>query len=100
MIDNKLAKDNRLWQWGKKIFLNENEYLKSKIWYTRRRLIIQRDGKRCVYCEEGGWFYDLHVHHLKYHADFGKDEPKDLVTVCEKCHSEIHKKNLFTRKRR
>lgn len=100
MSDNELTKDNIFWRWGERTYTNEKEYLKSRVWHSRKYRILQRDGKRCVYCGENGWFYDLHVHHLRYHNDFGKDEPKDLITVCEKCHSKIHKKNLFTRKRK
>lgn len=53
-----------------------------------RNAVFTRDGYRCVCCgrgiEDGAI---LHVHHLKYRSLGGTNRMKNLVTVCERCHT-------------
>jgi len=67
-------------------------------WQRMRLLILDRDNFTCINCESK---HDLlHVHHLKY--------PKEgyiwhvphwyLVSLCEKCHSKEHKRDLTIKK--
>ena len=53
-----------------------------------RNAVFTRDSYRCVCCgrgiEDGAI---LHVHHLKYRSLGGTNRMKNLVTVCERCHT-------------
>lgn len=53
-----------------------------------RNAVFTRDDHRCVCCgrgiEDGAI---LHVHHLKYRSLGGTNRMRNLVTVCERCHT-------------
>ena len=62
-----------------------------------RRAVLMReiniDAKKC------GWHHELwnksdprhlELHHLKHHAEGGKNEADNLRTLCTACHDEIH----------
>lgn len=53
-------------------------------WQEIRKFVIARDKGRCRMCKSTS---NLRVHHLEY-RDFYN--PYYLVTLCEKCHSQIH----------
>jgi 5-methylcytosine-specific restriction endonuclease McrA len=61
------------------------------------KAVWQRDGYRCKRCgkklKPGEAMLDLH------HKVFGdtSEDPARLVTVCKKCHDEIHKLGLTKR---
>lgn len=56
--------------------------------YNALRLrVLRRDGWRCRWC---GVRSGLHVHHIIFRSEQGLDETWNLVTVCHKCHDEIH----------
>lgn len=69
------------------------EKLQDIRWIKARALIKIRDDHQCQQC--GGhedWGYRLEVHHIKY---ISGREPWEypsnyLVTLCEKCHREVH----------
>jgi len=65
---------------------NMNFY-QSKEWKNLREKILARDNWKCVKCGSKKF---LHVHHLIPRSKGGGDEPSNLVTFCEKCHSGIH----------
>ena len=52
--------------------------------------VKDRDGYKCVLC---GSNENLHVHHIKPISEGGKDNPRNLVTLCEKCHTTVHNDN-------
>lgn len=76
--------------------------LQDPRWQKLRLEIFQRDGWRCtgeirvegtaMRCRNGlDDGVSLHVHHLKYTADFPWLEPPvNLVTFCESCHARAH----------
>lgn len=61
-------------------------YLKSDQWKLCRKAALIRAGYRCQVC---GARHGLHVHHNDY-ARVGREEPEDLVVLCEVCHSWFH----------
>jgi len=63
------------------------DFYQSEKWEKIRKKVLERDGHCCIKC--GGKSF-LHVHHLIPRSEGGKDEPSNLVTFCEKCHSGIH----------
>ncbi len=63
-----------------------------------RRHAMQRDGYACRNC---GWSHGLwnssdprflELHHKKHHADGGSNELENLVTLCNVCHDQLHKR--------
>lgn len=57
-------------------------------WSQRARAIKDRDGWRCRRCGASG--QALHVHHIVSLSRGGTNEPDNLITLCETCHSEYH----------
>ena len=51
-----------------------------------------RDIGMCRICEAHG--VELHVHHLTYER-VGKENLKDLVTLCRRCHTDIHQRAAY-----
>lgn len=66
--------------------MNENyeKYLQSEEWRQLRKYVIERDGGKCWIC---GGTDNLCVHHLWYPEE---DTPENLVTLCRRCHSDLH----------
>ncbi|MBO7714614.1 MAG: HNH endonuclease [Methanobrevibacter sp.] len=66
--------------------MNENyeKYLQSEEWRQLRKYVIERDDKKCWIC---GGAENLCVHHLWYPEE---DTPDNLVTLCKRCHSDLH----------
>jgi len=63
--------------------------LSSAAWKRTRAAILERDGKRCVYCdhhEPGG--RGLEVNHIS--GNSRDDRPENLETVCPLCHRVLH----------
>ena len=64
--------------------------IKSGKWQRLRLEVMQRDQVRCRACKCEN---NLNVHHLYYES--GKHiydyEIESLVTLCENCHSKLHK---------
>lgn len=69
----------------------------SEEWRKKRDRILQRDNNKCVIC---GASDNLVVHHRQYHFNLKKGRKEDpwnyedkyLITLCEECHKEGHKK--------
>jgi hypothetical protein len=57
-------------------------------WEDIRRRVVSRDGGRCQEC--GTSRHPLHVHHIESLSQGGSDDPSNLVTLCEDCHSRYH----------
>ena len=56
--------------------------------YTRlRQQVLSRDGWRCQSC---GAMSNLEVHHEEFRSQGGADSEANLITVCSRCHSQLH----------
>lgn len=64
------------------------EYLRSDEWKKKRAERLAIDSNRCVIC---GSNQNLNVHHLRYERVCNEDVNQDLVTVCNKCHTMLHR---------
>jgi 5-methylcytosine-specific restriction endonuclease McrA len=53
--------------------------------------VMQRDGYKCRSC---GFRSGLHCHHVVYRSHQGEDTAENLVTLCECCHSAVHRSDL------
>jgi len=70
------------------------EYMESDVWKHKRLLRLNFDGHRCVEC---GGRIGLQVHHKRYSSFGCEDVKRDLVTLCEGCHT---KATGFVRRKR
>lgn len=55
-------------------------------WQKVKRLVIKRDNGLCVLC--GALAVD--VHHVKFRSQGGKDDVRNCVCLCRKCHEMAH----------
>lgn len=67
----------------------------SKIPDDIRRAVLERDSFEgcpcCIWC--GQPHPDgkgLHLHHVVFRSQLGKDEVNNLVTLCYQCHMKLH----------
>jgi len=64
---------------------NYTEYLQTK-WWRNRKVKYWEDNKRtCFCCEEKA----RELHHNTYTTLY-REEDKDLIPLCRKCHEEVH----------
>lgn len=54
---------------------------------TLRAAILERDSYRCQSC---GLRKELDVHHIIPRGRGGSDNPDNLITLCRRCHHNIH----------
>ena len=74
----------------KRIFIELDDYLDSTGWAEKRKRILERDGFKCRLC---GSAKNLRVHHITYeNVPFENDD--DLLTVCDKCHKDLHSTDI------
>jgi len=53
-----------------------------------RQQVLRRDGWRCQSC---GAMSNLEVHHQKFRSQSGDDSELNLITLCNGCHSDLHR---------
>lgn len=61
-------------------------YLRSPQWRFKRNQALKHYGRKCHVCKRRD---NLQVHHKTY-ARLFQEEMKDLLVVCDGCHSNIH----------
>lgn len=62
--------------------------------------VLDRDGHCCKMCK---WSYTeirphdrrhlLELHHIKHHSKGGENSAQNLITLCNVCHDDVHKRN-------
>lgn len=65
----------------------------QKGFYNVKQYVLARDSYTCQ-AEKKGCSEKLHVHHIVFKSKGGSDAPKNLITLCEKHHSDLHKGKL------
>ena len=65
---------------------NYNDYMLSREWEEKRKLVLERDNNICQKCKEKP---AEQVHHLTY-DNFRNEKLEDLMSVCVSCHEKIH----------
>ena len=53
-----------------------------------RQEVLRRDGWRCQSC---GTMSNLEVHHKQFRSHSGHDCEENLITLCTRCHVDIHR---------
>lgn len=72
---------------------DKSKYLSSPQWSYLRELVFNRDGNKCLHC---GSENELNCHHINY-ENLLDEKPSDLATLCNSCHSKLHKKLGYDR---
>ena len=65
----------------------------GKSWYTLVKEVLERDDHKCRHVENGRTCLsnkDLQVHHILPLSRGGKSEKSNLITLCEKHHTNRH----------
>jgi len=81
LVEDKKYYNTNYSKYGK--YLN---YLHSAEWKAKRKLALVRDNYKCQKCKENP---AEQVHHLTY-KNLENEKLEDLISVCRKCHEEIH----------
>lgn len=72
--------------------VSESDYLQTEVWKELRRARMEKDGYQCKKCGTG---MNLVVHHITYPDIWGTESvDDDLITLCARCHAEIHKNDI------
>lgn len=58
--------------------------------YNVRQYVLFRDNYKCQCCKAHDKGVKLHVHHINSRK-FGGDAPDNLITLCDSCHTKLHK---------
>ena len=56
-----------------------------------KKMLIEMVIRETGGCERCGSKKNLQIHHIQRRSAKGKDVPRNLMIVCEKCHKEFHK---------
>lgn len=70
-----------------RLLKRHKKYLDTTTWQGKREFVLSRDNYTCVICHTYGG--KLHVHHKTYKRH-GNESLTDLITVCERCHKDLH----------
>lgn len=75
-------------RWYTQCQLNEDDYMNtSDVWMRLRRRKLQIN-PICEHCQSP---FNVQVHHLRYPEVWGEEQIEDLMTLCDSCHTKIHK---------
>jgi 5-methylcytosine-specific restriction endonuclease McrA len=73
-------------------YMGVDEWTKVWMWHHIRSYVLERDGHTCQVCGEHE--EEVQVHHIVWKSHNGSDHPKNLMVVCERCHRQIHAREL------
>jgi len=88
-IGIEFEKGKKSWNKGL-VFVKYNYYTIPAYYEYIYKKIRERDNNKCQKC---GATENLIVHH-KIPIPRGKNIPKNLITLCKRCHSKLHKKKM------
>jgi 5-methylcytosine-specific restriction endonuclease McrA len=63
--------------------------LDSETYAQLCRRVIERDSWSCQNCGRGS---QLQVHHLRFRSALGDDSLENLITLCDVCHANVHRR--------
>lgn len=61
-----------------------------KDWYNTKAYVLHRDGHQCQSRQKVNHSPKLRVHHLTHRSQGGGNAPANLITLCERCHEDLH----------
>lgn len=56
--------------------------------------VLNRDDYKCQNSKCKTRKLTLHVHHINFKRDGGSDDAENLITLCKKCHDDLHKDKI------
>lgn len=59
-----------------------------------REKVLNRDNYTCQICKGKNKSDCLHVHHIIFRSNGGSDTEDNLITLCSKCHQDIHAEKI------
>ena len=62
----------------------------EEFWNKIRLKIGTEDNWLCHKCKNND--IEMHIHHIIHRSKFGTSNKKNLITVCKKCHEDIHQR--------
>lgn len=62
----------------------------QKQYYNVKAFVLARDNYKCQSGQKCKHSQKLHVHHIVFRSRGGTDTPENLITLCEKCHKDLH----------
>lgn len=91
-----IVKDGEIYVTEKKMKfpfeMTDGDYRKTKQYQEWRSKVFERDNFTCQICGQVG--HKLNAHHIKAFKDYQelRFDVDNGVTLCEKCHKELHKR--------
>ena len=62
----------------------------QKEFYNVKAFVLARDNYQCQSGRKCKHSDKLHVHHIVFRSKGGTNTPVNLITLCEKCHKDVH----------
>lgn len=90
LIKNPSLIDEKVRHWGYQKGFNYG-------YSSRKEAVLNRDNYTCQCC--GKKATRLEVHHIICRSNGGTDDENNLITLCEECHSKVHKNELVINKK-
>jgi hypothetical protein len=83
--------------WKELGFRSYDAYIKSRLWWNIRQLVLERDGKCCQVCGTPS----KTVHHIDYTKIImlGQGDQHELITLCEPCHNFVEQDKHIGKKK-
>lgn len=83
--------------WKELGFRSYDAYIKSRLWWSIRQIVLERDGKCCQVC---GTPCKI-VHHIDYTkiVMLGQGDQHELITLCEQHHNFVEQSKRLSEKR-
>jgi hypothetical protein len=83
--------------WKELGFRSYEAYIKSRLWWSIRQIILERDGRCCQICGNPSKI----VHHIDYTKAImlGQGDQHELITLCEPHHNFVEQSKRLSEKR-
>ena len=83
--------------WKELGFRSYDAYIKSRVWWNIRQLVLERDGRCCQVCGSPS----KTVHHIDYTQTImlGQGDQHELITLCEPCHNFVEQNKRISEKK-
>lgn len=72
----------------------------QKDYYNVKAFVLARDNYKCQSGQKCKHSEKLHVHHIVFRSKGGTDTPSNLITLCEKCHNDLHSGKFILKARK
>lgn len=73
--------------WKAKVYHQPDSDMIDRTWWKRfQKIIFSRDENKCQACNIK---VGLSMHHIIPRSEGGRDEPFNMITLCQHCHNEV-----------